>query len=501
MPPSTPELEEHADDVRCDQVICLDHLRGGGEWLILFGGLGGTVLVLMFASFSRIQAKLRPMDILSVLIAAADAFTDVAFTVQQLGTMESSFDYVTGSLLLVFLVLPTVCGAYQIALALRSPLLDTRRMQELSGYFAFVLLVALTNMEVLRVLPWQAGSAMFDGLPDRRMMMRVWLTVVFLEDIPQFCLQLIVTVNAGGSGLLAPVSLTFTMAALLWRGLRKCIYLLPVASSHEVSLAVNASRGAATPADSAPQSGMPSEANTQEGEEDALHLVLELEEQQRRQREYEGRRLAARLQEVALKEEQEREVMQEHKEKQEEAVWETEALGRTESEFNRETEQAIELSLSEAQKRTGSIVHHAPWHPEATDQPLTRTLHLQLTRTQAGQRFGLGRLPSAPAVVSSVGAGSLAEAAGFRVGDTILSMSSTHWGPSPIQVEDPADLRAGRNLLDAPAPFTCTVTVARNAAGMRTPSCASSYSSCASEPADNGATALASPRRNPNVVV
>ena len=71
------------------------------------------------------------------------------------------------------------------------------------------------------------------------------------------------------------------------------------------------------PADSAAQSGMPSEANTQEGEEDALHLVLELAEQQRRQREYEGRRLAARLQEAALKEEQEREVMHEQKEKQE----------------------------------------------------------------------------------------------------------------------------------------------------------------------------------------
>ena len=73
----------------------------------------------------------------------------------------------------------------------RDPLLDAQRLQELSPYYAFVILMALTNMEVLRVLPWQEGSATFDGLPDRRMMMRVWLTVVILEDIPQFCLQLV----------------------------------------------------------------------------------------------------------------------------------------------------------------------------------------------------------------------------------------------------------------------------------------------------------------------
>ena len=46
---------------------------------------------------------------------------------------------------------------------------------------------------------------------------------------------------------------------------------------------------------------------------DPLHLVLELQEQGRRQREYEGRRLASRLQEQALKAEQGREAMEEHK--------------------------------------------------------------------------------------------------------------------------------------------------------------------------------------------
>ena len=44
----------------------------------------------------------------------------------------------------------------------------------------------------------------------------MWLTVMFLEDIPQFCIQLIVITNSDGRGLLrfiAWVSLGFTFIA------------------------------------------------------------------------------------------------------------------------------------------------------------------------------------------------------------------------------------------------------------------------------------------------
>ena len=30
---------------------------------------------------------------------------------------------------------------------------------------------------------------MYDGLPDRRLMLRVWLQVMLLEDVPQFTIQ------------------------------------------------------------------------------------------------------------------------------------------------------------------------------------------------------------------------------------------------------------------------------------------------------------------------
>lgn len=213
----------------------------GGEWYVVAGGLFATALVLAFGAYSRAKAKLRFTGILSIFIASGDAFTDIAFTAQQLHKMQSLKEHCLAFLLVLFLVVPTAFSAYQVIQALRLPLLDTEKLQDLSAYYACVLLIALTNMEVLRVLPWREGTANFDGLPDQALMVRVWLAVMFLEDLPQFCLQLILALDSD-TGLLAPLSLTFTVTAMAWRALRKAIYLVPVTSSSQTVLSVNAAR-------------------------------------------------------------------------------------------------------------------------------------------------------------------------------------------------------------------------------------------------------------------
>merc|ERR1712166_706083 len=86
---------------------------------------------------------------------------------------------------------------------------------------------ALTNMELLRLLPWRQGPTMYDGLPDRRLMLKIWLLVMFLEDLPQFTIQVAVLLMGGSDGLLAPLSIAFSVSAIVWRSLRKVIYLLP----------------------------------------------------------------------------------------------------------------------------------------------------------------------------------------------------------------------------------------------------------------------------------
>ena len=252
-PPSSPWEDTSidgagGDDVTCN-VFCAD-TNLGFEIYILLGGLGLTVAVLCFAAYSKVRVKLSGADILSTLLAAGDALTDIAFTMQRLGTMHTTADQVVAALLLLFVVLPTAASASQVFVVLRSPHLDSVRLKELSAFYAFVLVVALTNMELLRLLPWREGPIMYDGLPDKRLMLRIWLLVLCLEDVPQLAIQVAVLTIADTSGVLAPLSIAFSVSAIVWRGLRKTIYLMsPDARISEiiVSGADTAPQPASTP--------------------------------------------------------------------------------------------------------------------------------------------------------------------------------------------------------------------------------------------------------------
>jgi len=231
MPPPSSPWEDTSidgadgDDVTCN-VFCVANL--GFEIYILLGGIGLTMAVLCFAAYSKVRVKLSCADILSTLLAAGDALTDIAFTMQRLGIMHTTADQVVAALLLLFVMLPTAASASQVFVVLRSPHLDTERLKELSAFYALVLVVALTNMELIRLLPWREGPTMFDGLPDKRLMLRIWLLVMCLEDVPQLAIQVTVLrmVDTGG-GVLAPLSIAFSVSAIVWRGMRKVIYLVP----------------------------------------------------------------------------------------------------------------------------------------------------------------------------------------------------------------------------------------------------------------------------------
>ena len=48
-----------------------------------------------------------------------------------------------------------------------------------------------------------------------------------LEDVPQLAIQVAVLTKVGTGGVLAPLSIAFSVSAIVWRGLRKVIYLVP----------------------------------------------------------------------------------------------------------------------------------------------------------------------------------------------------------------------------------------------------------------------------------
>ena len=255
-PPSSPWEDTpidgaEGDDVTCN-VFCVVDANLGFEIYILLGGIGLTVAVLCFAAYSKVQVKLSGAEILSTLLAAGDALSDIAFTMQRLGIVHTTADQVVAALLLLFVLLPTAASASQALVVLRSPHLDSERMKELSAFYAFVLLVALTNMELLRLLPWRQGPTMYDGLPDKRLMLRIWLLVTCLEDVPQLAIQVTVLAIADTGGVLAPLSIAFSICAIVWRGLRKMIYLMPLPNGRISEATVSGRDNAPQPPDNTP---------------------------------------------------------------------------------------------------------------------------------------------------------------------------------------------------------------------------------------------------------
>jgi len=242
-------------------VFCVD-ANLGYEIYILLGGIGLTVAVLCFAAYSKVQVKLSGAEILSTLLAAGDALSDIAFTMQRLGIVHTTADQVVAALLLLFVLLPTAASASQVLVVLRSPHLDSERMKELSAFYAFVLLVALTNMELLRLLPWRQGPTMYDGLPDKRLMLRIWLLVMCLEDLPQLAIQVTVLAISDTGGMLAPLSIAFSLSAIVWRGLRKMIYLMPPPNACTSEVTVSGADTVPQPANTPSAAGASVESDT-----------------------------------------------------------------------------------------------------------------------------------------------------------------------------------------------------------------------------------------------
>ena len=211
-----------------------------------------------------------------MLLATGDVLTDIAFTLQRLGTMHTAADTAVAALLMLFLVLPIAASASQVRLVLYSPYLDTERLKELSAFYAFVLLIALTNMELLRLMPWRKGPTTYDGLPDKRLMLRIWLLVMCLEDLPQLAIQVTVLAISDTGGMLAPLSIAFSLSAIVWRGLRKMIYLMPPPNACTSEVTVSGADTAPQPDNTPSAAGASVESDTTPPAYD-LHGGVEIE--------------------------------------------------------------------------------------------------------------------------------------------------------------------------------------------------------------------------------
>ena len=107
-------------------------------------------------------------------------------------------------------------------------ILDVAAVRASGSYYVSLVLLALTNLELLALLPWR--SRIYDGFPTPRLMLLSQASVL-LEDVPQLIIQVgyIALVEAkpgstAGRNLAVPIlSIIFTVGSMVHRGLTKAV--------------------------------------------------------------------------------------------------------------------------------------------------------------------------------------------------------------------------------------------------------------------------------------
>ena len=131
----------------------------------------------------------------------------------------------------IFVVVPIIVAI--VALVMLIPIwkanMDQQKFVDKASLYAVFLILAATNLELLRLLPWKSTSTAFDGLPTAGVLRATYIST-FTEDVPQIALQMIYLITMSDFGALRGTTLTLSVLSLfsalgstLWRGLRKFI--------------------------------------------------------------------------------------------------------------------------------------------------------------------------------------------------------------------------------------------------------------------------------------
>jgi hypothetical protein len=142
-----------------------------------------------------------------------------------------SFIHTIAMLCTIFVVVPIIVAI--VALVMLIPIwkanMDQQKFVDKASLYAVFLILAATNLELLRLLPWKSTSTAFDGLPTAGVLRATYIST-FTEDVPQIALQMIYLITMSDFGALRGTTLTLSVLSLfsalgstLWRGLRKFI--------------------------------------------------------------------------------------------------------------------------------------------------------------------------------------------------------------------------------------------------------------------------------------
>ena len=197
---------------------------------IVFGSVTATILLLLGANARRLQISRSAF--LCVLIGSLDFASDVLFARHALLSSPDSVPATLRYLPIVFVAAPFVLSTAPLLMIVMQSreLIDMDTLARYPGFYACTLVLALTNLEVLKLFPWREGK--YDGFPTSRLLALTFFTTAF-EDIPQAVLQVSYLIAMGRGDAIAIISLCFSLCSIWVRGFRKLIIVLFVRPDHQ----------------------------------------------------------------------------------------------------------------------------------------------------------------------------------------------------------------------------------------------------------------------------
>ena len=176
---------------------------------IVFGGVIAAVLLLLGCNMRKL--RITASGLLCIVIGAGDFASDVLFARHAI--------VVSGGTLLSYLPLVFVAGPFLLStfpllfiIARNRELLDTHKFSRHSSFYGCMLVLALTNLEVLKLIPWKENK--YDGFPTSRLLALTFITTA-IEDIPQAILQIsFLVINRSKPDAIAIISLGFSLCSI-----------------------------------------------------------------------------------------------------------------------------------------------------------------------------------------------------------------------------------------------------------------------------------------------
>ena len=229
-----------------DRTVQLTEAQAPIAMTLAVGGIAVAILFTAMAGlFQRSKAKgfipkLKELWqqrrlVINLFSATFDFASDALFAASLAGVPYYSFYFLyTVACLGGHMVVASVVTCYVVLVAYHrqkpgnedGPLLDWKDFMGQVGLYGVILVMAVTNLEVLVCLPWKKKNRAvdYDGFPERWLMRLTYISVI-VEDLPQLVIQAMFIVREGGS-MVTYISMGFSFTSFLIRFVIRAIVQL-----------------------------------------------------------------------------------------------------------------------------------------------------------------------------------------------------------------------------------------------------------------------------------